>query len=131
MTLTLGLYVGNTEFVEFLYIQADVRPGIFIIDEFQYFILSKVTSENIVMIILEYSDVKIISRQYIDSVNKKRLKELVNQQLLEFSRCFAVKVLYASVDQISRQSLLRSRMVVAWIEGVTRTNTLRDIVNFL
>ena len=34
MTLTLGLYVGNTEFVEFLYIQADVRPGIFIIDEF-------------------------------------------------------------------------------------------------
>lgn len=59
--LKLGSYANNTKFIEFLYIQVDVGLSVSIINEFQYFILPKVTSKNVVMVILEYLGVKVIS----------------------------------------------------------------------
>lgn len=62
ITLGLGSYTSDTEFIEFLYIQIDVRLGISMTDEFQHFVLSRVISKNIVMVILEYLGIEVISR---------------------------------------------------------------------
>jgi len=116
--LELESYANNTEFTEFLYIQVDVGLSIFIIDKFQYFILSKVTSKDVVIVILEYLGVEVISGWHIDSVIKKKKTRRVSQLMifgisksLKFAKCFAAKVFFASIDQISRWSLSRSRIV--------------------
>ena len=40
----------------------NVGPGISMMDEFQCFFLFKVTYKNVIIIILEYSSVKVINR---------------------------------------------------------------------
>lgn len=42
------------------------------IDEFQCFVLSKITCKDVVIVILEYLSVKIISGWYLDSVIEKK-----------------------------------------------------------
>ena len=42
------------------------------IDEFQCFVLSKITCKGVVIVILEYLSVKIISGWYLDSVIEKK-----------------------------------------------------------
>lgn len=93
--LKLGSYANNTEFIEFLYIQVDVGLSVSIINEFQYFILPKVTSKNVVMVILEYLGVKVISGQHIDSVIKKKKTKKVNQLIIfRISKVFYSKSVF-------------------------------------
>ena len=62
MTLRFGLYTSDTRLAELLYISIETKLGIAITNKFQYFILTKVANKNIIVIILENSCVKIISR---------------------------------------------------------------------
>jgi len=62
ITLELGSYTSDIEFIEFLYIQRDIGLGIFMTDEFQHFVLPTVISKNMIMMILEYLDIEVISR---------------------------------------------------------------------
>jgi len=56
------LYTSDTRLAELLYISIETKLGIAITNKFQYFILTKVANKNIIVIILENSCVKIISR---------------------------------------------------------------------
>ena len=62
VTLKFGLYTNNIELTELFYISIEARLGITIVNKFQYFVLTKVASKNIIMIILENMCVKITSR---------------------------------------------------------------------
>jgi len=42
--------------------KCSITPGISMMDEFQWFFLFKVTYKNVIIIILEYSSVKVINR---------------------------------------------------------------------
>jgi len=50
----------------------NVRLDIFMMDEFQCFVLSKMTCKDVVIVILEYSSIKIINGWYLDSVIEKK-----------------------------------------------------------
>jgi len=50
----------------------NVRLDIFMMDEFQCFVLSKMTCKDVVIVLLEYSSIKIISGWYLDSVIEKK-----------------------------------------------------------
>ena len=65
-------YTNDTGLVELLYISIETRSRISEMNKFQYFVLTKVASKNIVMIILENMCVEITSRWYIDSVIKTK-----------------------------------------------------------
>ena len=71
MTLWLRLHTSNTELVKLLYISTETGPGISTADEFQYFVLTKVSNKNIVMTILGNACMEMTSRWYINSVIKK------------------------------------------------------------
>ena len=60
--MRFGLYTSDTRLAELLYISIETKLGIAITNKFQYFILTKVANKNIIVIILENSCVKIISR---------------------------------------------------------------------
>ena len=68
--LWLRLHTSSTELTELLYISTEARPEIFMVNQFQYFVLIEMSSKNVIMIILENVCVKITSRQYIDFVIK-------------------------------------------------------------
>ena len=82
MMLKLKSYANNTEFAEFLYIQVNVGLSVSIMDKFQYFILSKVTSKDVVIVILEYLGIKVISGWHIYSVIKKKKTRRVSQLMI-------------------------------------------------
>ena len=65
-------YTNDTGLVELLYISIETRSRISEMNKFQYFVLTKVASKNIVMIILENMCVEITSRWYIDFVVKEK-----------------------------------------------------------
>ena len=67
MILRFGSHTSNIELAELLYISIKARPGITMANEFQYFILIKVASKNVIVIIPENTYAEITSRQYIDS----------------------------------------------------------------
>ena len=68
--LKFGLFTSNTEFAELLYISIETRLEITMKNQFQYFVLTKVVSKNVIIIILENICIEITSRWYIDSVIK-------------------------------------------------------------
>jgi len=68
--LWFRLYTSNTGLVRLLYISVEARLGILMVNEFQYFVLTKVASKNMIMIILENICMEVISRWYIDSIIK-------------------------------------------------------------
>ena len=68
--LQLRLHTSDTELAELLYISIKARPRISIVNQFQCFVLTKVSDKN-VMIILENICVEITSGWYIDSIIKK------------------------------------------------------------
>jgi len=47
-------------------------------NEFQHFVLSKVTGENIIVIVLEDLSIEVVSKWYIDSVVKEKEAERVS-----------------------------------------------------
>ena len=70
VTLWLRLYISNIELAELLYISIKSKLGISVVNQFQCFVLTKVASQNVIMIILENIYVEITSRQYINFVVK-------------------------------------------------------------
>ena len=60
--LWLRSYISNTGLAELLYISIEAWSRIFMINEFQYFVLTKVTSYDMIIIILENMCMKITSR---------------------------------------------------------------------
>jgi len=55
-----------------LYISTEAGPEISMENEFQCFVLTKVSDKNVIMIILENMCVEITGRWYIDSIIKKK-----------------------------------------------------------
>ena len=70
VTLWLKLHTSDIGLVELLYISIEARPGISAVNQLQYFVLIKVASKNMIMIILENMCAEITSKQYIDSIIK-------------------------------------------------------------
>jgi len=70
--LQLRLHTSDIGLAELLYISIEARLEISIANEFQCFILTRVSSKNVIMIILENMYMKITSKLYIDSVIKKK-----------------------------------------------------------
>ena len=72
--LRFRLHTSDIELAELLYISIKTRPGITMANKFQCFILTKVASKNMIVIILENICTEIISRWYIDSaINMKKI----------------------------------------------------------
>jgi len=57
MMLWFGSHTGNTRLIELLYIVTDVWPGIISPDEFQCLVLVQMFCQNMVVVILENSEV--------------------------------------------------------------------------
>ena len=64
------LHTSDTNLAELLYITTETGPGISMANEFQCFVLTKVASKNVIMIILENEYMEITSRWYVNSVIK-------------------------------------------------------------
>jgi len=62
LTLEFELYTSSIELAKLLYISIEARPGIAIANEFQFFVLTEITSKNMIMIILENTCIEITSR---------------------------------------------------------------------
>ena len=71
MTLWLRSHTRNTGLAELLYISMEARLEVSAADQFQCFVLTKMSSENIIMIILENMCTEVTSRWYINSVVEK------------------------------------------------------------
>ena len=69
--LWLELHTSDTELVELLYISTETEPEIFMANQFQYFVLTIMSSKNVIIIILEDVCTKITSRWYINSIAKE------------------------------------------------------------
>ena len=52
--LRFGLYISNIRLTKLLYIYIEAWLGISIVNKFQYFVLTEVTSQNVIIIILKY-----------------------------------------------------------------------------
>jgi len=50
----------------------DIRLDVSVADKFQHLVLFKVTSKNVVIVILENLDVRVVSGWYINFVVKKK-----------------------------------------------------------
>ena len=55
-------YISDIKLVELLYTSIEARPGISVANKFQCFVLTKVASKNVIMIILENIYMKITSK---------------------------------------------------------------------
>ena len=62
MILWFRLYTSDIRLAELLYISIKIRPKIYIVNKFQYFVLTKIASMNMTMIILENMCVEVTSR---------------------------------------------------------------------
>ena len=73
VTLWLRSHTSYIGLVELLYISAKAGLGISVANWFQCFVLTKMFSKNVIMIILENACTKITSGWYIDSVIKIKI----------------------------------------------------------
>ena len=64
------MYTSNTKLAELLDISVKTGPEIFMANKFQYFVLTKISSKDMIMIILENMYVEITNKWYIDPVIK-------------------------------------------------------------
>ena len=62
MILWLKLHKSNTELAELLYISAETGPEISMANKFQCFVMTEISSKDVIMIILENMCVEITSR---------------------------------------------------------------------
>jgi len=62
VTSWLGLHTSDTELTELLYISMEAGLEIFVANQFQCFVLTKVSGKNMIMIILKNACIEIISR---------------------------------------------------------------------
>ena len=63
-------YISNIGLTKLLYISIETGPEISMTNKFQCFVLTKVTSKNVIMIILENVCIEITSRWYVDFIIK-------------------------------------------------------------
>ena len=127
MMLELRSHIGNTGFIEFLYIWIDIGLGISIIDKFQYFVLSEVTNKDIFMVVLDYSGIEVVSRWYIDSVVKeKETREVRQLVVFRIGKMFYSRSIFYKHKLILMWSFSRLGIVAVQIK---RVNALRDVTN--
>ena len=81
MILWLKSHTSNIELAELLYISTEAGPEISMTNQFQCFVLTKVSDKNVIMIILENICVEITSRWYMDSVINKEKTVWVHRPL--------------------------------------------------
>ena len=81
MTLWFGLYTSDTELAELLYISIEAGPEVSAADYFQYFVLIKMSSKDVIMIILENLCVEVTSKWYINSVVEEEYVKIVKSRL--------------------------------------------------
>ena len=61
VTLWLRSHTSDIELAELLYISMETGAEISIVNKFQYFVLTKVSGKNVIMIILENTCIEITS----------------------------------------------------------------------
>ena len=71
VTLWLRLHTSDTGLAELLYISMEAGLEVSAADQFQCFVLTKMSSKNVIMVILENMCAEVTSRWYINSVVKK------------------------------------------------------------
>jgi len=69
VTLWLGLHTSDTGLAELLYVSMEARPGVTVAE---CFVLTKMSSKDVIMIVLENMCAEVISRWYINSVVKEK-----------------------------------------------------------
>jgi len=60
--LWLGSHTSDTGLAELLYISTEARPGVSVADQFQYFVLTKMSGKDVIMIVLENMCMEVTSR---------------------------------------------------------------------
>ena len=70
--LRFKLYTSNRKLPELLYFYIETQLEIFIANEFQCFVLTKMDSQNMITIILKNTYVKVTRRWYKNSTIKKK-----------------------------------------------------------
>ena len=68
--LWLRSYTSDIGLTELLYISMEAGPGLSIANQFQCFVLTKMSSKDVIIIILENICIKITSEWYVDSIIK-------------------------------------------------------------
>ena len=62
VTLWLESHTSDTGLTELLYISIETRPGVSVVNQFQCFVLTKMSSKDVIIIILENICVEVASR---------------------------------------------------------------------
>ena len=62
VTLWLESHTSDTGLTELLYISIEARPGVSVVNQFQCFVLTKMSSKDVIIIILENICVEVASR---------------------------------------------------------------------
>ena len=68
VTWGLGPSTGSTRLAEILYECSEIRPDVFPTNEFECFVLSEVSGEDVVVPESEYSELEVVGVRYKDSV---------------------------------------------------------------
>ena len=71
VTLWLRLYTSNTRLTELIYISVETKLEISAVNNFQCFVLTKMSGEDVIMIVLENTCAEVTSRWYINPVIKE------------------------------------------------------------
>jgi hypothetical protein len=72
------LHTGDTGFAEVLDLGPKIRPGILATNKFKGFILTEVARKDVIMLVLEDVDTKVVGIRYIDSVIKLEVASSVH-----------------------------------------------------
>ena len=86
--LWLKSHTSNIGLAELLYISTEAGPEISMTNQFQCFVLTKVSDKGVIMIILENICVEITSRWYMDSVINKEKTVWVHRPLAIYGDVF-------------------------------------------
>jgi hypothetical protein len=66
--LRLRLHAGNTQFAEDLDMLAELWPGVFPSNELKGLVLTKVSRQDMVMLVLEHTEVEIVDVRNVNVV---------------------------------------------------------------
>jgi hypothetical protein len=72
------LHTGDAGFAEVLDLGLKIGPGILMTNKFEGFILTKVARKDVIMLVLEDTDTKVVGIRYIDSAVKSEVAHSVH-----------------------------------------------------
>jgi hypothetical protein len=72
------LHTGDAGFAEVFDLGLKIGPGILTTNKFEGFILTKVARKDVIMLVLEDADTKVVGIGYIDSVIELKVASSVN-----------------------------------------------------